>query len=193
MTLDEDLWAQHQYQVIVSFIHHLAYYRVLKRCYDESRQESEFWTRTIDAHLLRAIIDWSMVFGADSNQVHWKKVAIDDEAQCHFRRHLLYVIGLTKEQWDTYWSDMTTFRNDFAAHRIVAPVYPSVPNMDRALLIATTYDDWFRNSMTALFDEPSLRARYDRLIRVSEETFLKLVSSGPIVDLEYEGSPPPRA
>jgi len=193
MKLDEDLWAQHQYQVIVSFIHHLAYYRVLKRCYDESRQESEFWTRTIDAHLLRAIIDWCMVFGADSNQVHWKKVAIDDEAQCHFRRHLLSVIGLTKEQWDTYWSDMTTFRNDFAAHRIVAPVYPSVPDMDTALLIATTYDDWFRNSVTALFDEPSLRARYDRLIRVSEETFLKLVSFGPTVDLEYEGSPPPRA
>ena len=192
MKLDEDLWAQHQYQVIVSFIHHLAYYRALKRCYDESGQKSEFWTRTIDAHLLRAIIDWCMVFGADSNQVHWKKVAIDDETQCIFRCHLLSVIGLTKEQWDTYWSDMTTFRNDFAAHRIVEPAYPSVPNMDTALLIATTYDDWFRSSVTALFDEPSLRARYERLMRVSKDTFMKLISIGPVVELEYEGKPPQR-
>ena len=192
MRIDEDLWAQHQYQVIVSFVHHLAYYTVLKRCYDESEQESEFWTRTIDAHLLRAMIDWCMVFGTDSNQIHWKRVAADDEAQRSFRRHLLCAIDLTREQWETYWSDMTTFRNKFAAHRIVAPVYPSVPNMDVALLAATTYDDWFRISVTASFEEPSLRARYDRLIRVSGDTFTKLISTGPLVDTEYEGDPPRR-
>jgi hypothetical protein len=193
MQVDEDLWANHQYQVIVSFIHHLAYYRVLKRCYNMSRIESEFWTRTIDAHLLRAVTDWCMVFGADSNQIHWKKVVVDDETQCHFRSHLLSIIDFTKEQWDNYWSDMTTFRNNFAAHRIVAPVYPTVPLMDMALLVATTYDHWVRSSIAAVFEEPSLKARYDRLMRVSGETFLKLVGIGPTVEVEYEGSPPPRA
>jgi len=190
MKIDEDLWADRQYQVIVSFIHHLAYYRVLKQCYDESGQKSEFWTRTIDAHLLRAITDWCMVFGADSNQVHWKKVAVDDEAQNSFRSRLLSVVGLTKEQWDTYWSEMTTFRNNFAAHRIVEEKYPSVPKMDTALLIAATYDDWFRSSIEASFGEPSLRARYDRLIRVSGEPFIKLISIGPVIELEYEGKLP---
>ena len=121
-----------------------------------------------------------------------KRVAADDEAECSFRRRLLSVIGLTKEQWDAYWSDMTTFRNDFVAHRIVAPVYPSVPNMDVAHLTAIIYDDWFRSSVTASFEEPSLRARYDRLIRVSGDSFTKLISTGPLVDTEYEGHPPRR-
>jgi len=192
MKLNEDLWAQHQYQVIVSFVHHLAYYTVLKRCYDQSGSKSEFWTRTIDAHLLTAIMYWCMVFGADSNQVHWKKVAADDEARCSFRRHLLCAIELTREQWETYWSEMTTFRNKYAAHRIDAPVYPSVPNMDVALAAATAYDEWFRTSVTVSFQEPSLRARYDRLIRVSGGTFTKLISAGPLVDAEYEGHPPRR-
>jgi hypothetical protein len=110
MKLDDDLWAEHQYEVMINFIHHLAYYRVLKRCYDESKQESEFWTKTIDAHLLRAMIDWCMVFGTDSNEVRWKNVAVDKEAQHSFRSHLLAVTGLTEVQWHTYWSDMTTFR-----------------------------------------------------------------------------------
>jgi len=192
MKLDEDLWAQHQYQVLVSFVHHLAYYWALKRCYDESRSKSEFWTRTIDAHLLRAIIDWCMVFGTDSSEIHWKKVTADHQARSSFRRHLLSVIGLTREEWQTYWSNMTTFRNNFAAHRIVAPVYPSVPNMDVALLAATAYDDWFRGSVAASFGEPPLRARYDRLIRVSGRTFARLISAGPPLDAEYEGHPPRR-
>ena len=189
MQIDEDLWADHQYQVIVSFIHHLAYYRVLKRCYDESGQKSEFWTRTIDAHLLRAITDWCMVFGTDSNQIHWKKVVADEEAQSRFRSRLLSV-GFTKEQWDNYWSEMTTFRNNFTVHRIVAEKYPTVPKMDTALLIATTYDDWFRSSVEASFSEPPLQARYDRLIRISGEPFSKLISIGPIIEPEYEGNLP---
>jgi hypothetical protein len=193
MKLDEELWATHQYQVLVSFVHHLAYYRVLKRCYNVSLAESEFWTLTIDAHLLRAIIDWCMVFGADSNEVHWKNVAVDEETQNAFRSHLLAITGLTKEQWHGYWLDMTTFRNSFAAHKTITVNYPPVPILDMAMLVATTYDDWFRNSVAAVFEEPALRARYDKLIRVSGDLFLKLVGSGPTVEDEYEGSSPPRA
>jgi hypothetical protein len=122
--------------------------------------------------------------------MHWKKVAVDDEARCSFRRHLLCAIELTREQWETYWSDVTAFRNEYVAHRIDAKVYPSVPRMDVALLAATAYDEWFRSSVTALFEEPSLRARYDRLIRVSAGTFAKLINYGPLVDTEYEGHRP---
>jgi hypothetical protein len=193
MRLDEELWGAHQYPVLVSFVHHLAYHRALRQCYEESKVESEFWTRTISVHLLKAIVDWCMVFGTDSNDVHWKKVAIDVEAQNSFRSHLLNVTGMTEERWHAYWSRMTTFRNDFIAHKVVATNYPSVPVLDMALLVATAYDDWFRRSVPSSFAEPSLKARYDRLIRVSGEPFLKLVSCGPMIEDEYEGSPPPRA
>lgn len=194
MTLDEKLWSQHQYQMLVSFVQHLAYYRVLHRLYDDMQQRSEFWIRSIDAHLLRAIIDWCMVFGTDSSDIHWKKVIADKNIQSDFRSRLLSLANLTQNQWDTYWAEMTTFRNEFAAHRVVAP-YPVVPKMDTALLVATAYDQWIRerlrDELNAIFEEPSLRDRYDRVTRTSE-TFLKpLIALGPTVDQEYEGSPPP--
>ena len=190
MKLNEELWANHQYQVLVSFIHHLAYYRTLKQYYDVSPIESEFWVRTIDTHLLRSVIDWCMVFGADSSEVHWKNVVVGEKARSSFRSRLLAVTGMAEGQWRDYWSDMTTFRNNFAAQKTVATNYPSVPIMDMALLVATAYDDWLRSSIDAIFDEPSLRARYDRLVRVSGHSFLKLISSGPTVEEEYEGNPP---
>ena len=190
MNLDEELWRQHQYQILVSFAHHLAYYRVLHGLYVEMQQKSEFWTRTIDAHLLRAVIDWCMVFGTDSNQIHWKKAITDETAQCDFRRRLLSVASLTQDQWEAYWLDMTTFRNDFAAHRIVATSYPITPKMDTALLVATTYDQWIRESLNAVFDEPSLEKRYDRVIRTSKKFLKQLIAFGPTVDQEHEGRVP---
>lgn len=190
MKINEDLWSQHQYEVPVSFVHHLAYYRVLHRLYNESQRKSEFWTKTIEAHLLRAIIDWCMVFGTDSNEIHWKKVITDEQNQCNFRCHLRKVAGMTKEELKEFWSKMTTFRNDYAAHRIAASSYPPVPYMDTALIFATTYDDWFRQKVDAVFEEPSLKKRYDRILRTSEESFRVLIGYGPTIDQEYEGKPP---
>src|SRR6266436_1280303 len=118
MALDEELWRTHQYQMLVSFVHHLGYYRVLHRRYVDMQQKSEFWVRTIDAHLLRAVIDWCMVFGTDSSQIHWKNISADEDAQRDFRNRLLRVARFTQDQWDAYWLDMTTFRNDYGAHRV---------------------------------------------------------------------------
>ena len=179
--------------MLVSFVHHLGYYRVLGRLNVGMTRKSEFWIRTIDAHLLRAIIDWCMLFGTDSSQIHWKKVVSDETAQREFRHRLLSVASLTADQWDAYWLDMTKFRNEYAAHR-VAGSYPTTPKMDTALLVATTYDQWIRERITessnAVFDEPTLQDRYDRVTRTSE-TFLKpLIALGPTVDQEYEGNSP---
>jgi hypothetical protein len=147
MRLDEGLWRKHQYAVLVSFIHHLAYWRCSSRVYADVGRKSEFWVRTIDAHLLRAVIDWCMVFGADSNQVHWKKTVPDLSAQRGCRKRLLADAALKPAQWDAYWNSMTTFRNDFAAHRVAAARYPAVPRMETAFRIATAYDQWLRDTL----------------------------------------------
>jgi hypothetical protein len=194
MKVDAELWSKHQYQILVSFVHHFAYSRVLRNLYTELQQGSEFWIRTIDAHLLRAVIDWCMVFGTDSSQIHWKKVMPDKEAQCDFRHRLLKVASLTSDQWDEYWRNMTDFRNDYAAHRTVAETYPTTPRMDTALLVATTYDGCIRelikNSENAIFEEPSLQERYDRVTRTSQKFLKPFVALGPTFDQEYEGKVP---
>jgi hypothetical protein len=196
MRIDEELWRTHQYAVLVSFVHHLAYWRCSTKLYADLQQESEFWTYTIDAHLLRAVMDWCMVFGADSNRVHWKKVVLDESAQSDFRRHLLDRLSLSKDEWEAYWITMTTFRNDFAAHRVASSGYPTVPKMDKALGAAIAYDQWFRDvprdSYILSFDEPPLSKRYDRLMRISAEPLREMISRGPTVNEEYEGKPPPR-
>lgn len=193
MKINEDLWSQNQYAVLADFVHHLVYYRVLSRFYNESQIRSVYWTKTIDAHLLTAIIDWCMVFGTDSNEIHWKKVVIDEQYQCNFRRHIRKLANLTKKQMDEFWFSMTNFRNKYAAHRTAATHYPAVPYMDTALIIATNYDDWFRLKVDASFAEPSLNERYERLLRTSERFFKELINYGPTIDQEYEGRPPGRS
>ena len=189
MRIDEELWATQQYGVLMSFVHHLAYYRTLSKAYADLQIKSEFWKWTIDAHILRAITHWCMLFGADSSKVHWKRVIADDSAQSTFRDHLLDVLGFTHDQWKAYWSSMTAFRNKYAAHR--DPSYPPTPTMDTALRVVTAYDEWFRNSVSASFDDPSLQERYDRLIRTSADPLWHAVSLGPTLDQEYEGKKVP--
>ena len=184
MQIDEDLWADRQYKILVRFIHHLAYYRILGRAYIDLRIKSEFWTCTIDAHILRAIIDWCMVFGTDSNELHWKKVALDDFTQSAFRNYLLTEMSLTLEQWSECRSNMMHFRNRYAAHSNIP--YPPTPTMDLALGAVTTYDNWIRDSIVAALDEPSLQQRYDRLMLNSAKPLTHAVSLGPAVEQEYE-------
>ena len=193
MKINEGLWSQHQYEVLVSFIHHLAYYRVLSHTYSEMKTKSEFWTKTIDAHVVRAILDWCMVFGTNSNEIHWKNVIVDRQYQIDFRCHLRNILKLTKAQMDQFWSEMTTFRNNYVAHRIVSSKFPSVPYFDKALKIATSYDEWFRDKVNASFADPTLGERYDRLLRTSGDIFKELVNCGPTINQEYEGNPPHEA
>jgi hypothetical protein len=188
--INEDIWAKDQYQVLAGFVHHLAYYRILSDAYTDISRKSEFWTRTIDAHLLRAVTDWCMIFGADSNEIHWKKVVSDESTKASFRQHLMTVTGMSSAQWDSYWLSVTSFRNEYAVHRNNQDKHHAVPMMDMALKIAVSYDDWLRDVMQADFEEPSLRDRYQRLIRTSKQTLAGVVCKGPWLEDEYEGSPP---
>ncbi|MCJ7604351.1 MAG: hypothetical protein MUO63_22965 [Desulfobulbaceae bacterium] len=184
------LWAECQYGVLAEFVHHLAHYRVLSEICAATSEKSEFWISTIDAHILRAIIDWCMVFGTDSNEIHWKKVVPDPDEQKSFRAYLSKNAGMNKSQWKSYWQSMTDFRNEYAAHKRVQGTYPPVPMMEMALQVVFAYDDWYRSVVEASFEEPSLRDRYNRVIRTSEGPLKRAVSQGPWLNEEYEGHPP---
>lgn len=185
MQINEDLWIHHQHGVLVSFIHHLAYYKVLFLHYKASDNKSEFWKWTIDAHLNNAIVDWCMVFGTDANEVHWKNVLLDDHYRADFLHSLKSVTGMDKMQFRRFWVEITEFRNKYATHRNTSDAYPSVPYMDKACCVAICYDDCLRTKIVDIIYEPSLRERYERLLRTSENIFKKLINCGPSVDQEY--------
>jgi hypothetical protein len=190
MKINENLWSQHQYEVLVSFIHHLAYYRALSQAYKSTTIKSEFWTKTIDAHVIRSVLDWCMVFGTDSNKIHWKKVITDKNYQSEFRSILMKDLNISETELKKYWKEMTTFRNDYVAHRMAEPSFPKVPFFDTALKIACLYDDYFRKNVNASFEDDTLSERYERLLRTSKDVIQTIVASGPTVEEEYEGNPP---
>jgi hypothetical protein len=135
-----------QFSAMKWFVYHLTYYRVLSKSYKEHQLQNEFWTLTINAHLLRATIDWCMVFGSDqSNPTHWKRLT-STEADALYQS---FYAGFFKEtdfdqnRWLQYWESMTVFRNKYVAHRELEFTNP-VPDFDPALAVVYYYDNWVR-------------------------------------------------
>lgn len=152
---------KNQFAIVKLFVYHLTYYRVLLKGYKEHQLQNEFWALTIDAHLLRATINWCMVFGSDTNNpTHWKRLSITDSILLkeHFREGLFQATGLDQDTWRQYWESMTVFRNQYAAHRDLEFSSP-VPNFDIALVVAYFYDDWVRRVISPdTFVEPILES-----------------------------------
>ncbi len=148
-----------QFPIVKWFVYHLTYYRALWKGYKESRLQNEFWALTIDAHLLRAAINWCMVFGSDtSNPTHWKHLSITESPALYqsFRDGLFQETGLDEESWQEYWRSMTDFRNKYAVHREFE-FTGLVPNFDTALAVAYHYDRWVRKVISPdTFEEPPL-------------------------------------
>lgn len=136
-----------QYSLVDQFVRNAIYYKELHRAYSATQVSSVFWKHTIDAHILQAVINWCMVFGAHGcNDTHWKKLS--DKAaeflQSSFREHLFKQTKLSEKDWNTYWQSMTTFRNEYAAHRELE-IKCKVPKLATALRVAYSYDGWVRD------------------------------------------------
>lgn len=155
-----------QFPLVKRFVYHMIYYRVLHAVYSKNTVRSEFWTHTIDAHLLQAIISWCMVFGSDGcNQTHWKNLSQSQstELQDSFRSGLARFTGLDSNKWTACWKEMTDFRNKYAAHRELDYISP-VPILDSALAVAYFYDEWIRQVISPdTFEEPSLKETAERV------------------------------
>jgi len=135
-----------QFPIVKTFVVHTIYYQLLSATYARLRLKDEFWTATINAHALQAIIHWCMVFGSHGcNDTHWKRLSLSNtsDLQDDFRKRCLSTLRLTQPQWDGYWKKMTTFRNEYAAHRRIKSSQP-VPDLEAALKIAYFYDHWIR-------------------------------------------------
>lgn len=121
--------------LIKDFLYHLASYRLLHAYLEHLPSEREFWVYTCDAHLETATLTWCMVFGADSNETHWKKIfkGYNENAQKSFLVYLQAESGITEDNFKKYWADITTFRNNYIAHK--TSYKKPVPNFDVACVL----------------------------------------------------------
>ena len=149
-----------QFPLVKYFVCHLTYYRELHHKYREIEPKSTFWTFTIDAHLVRAVIYWCMVFGSEGcNPTHWKHLSEGnvDYLRKSFRQSLFRYTNFTPSTWDTYWREMVNFRNEYVAHRELNYNKP-VPYLDPSLEVAYVYDGWIRDIIYHdVLEEPPLK------------------------------------
>jgi len=172
-----------QFPIVKMFVYHLIYYQVLLKGYQEHQLQNEFWTLTIDAHLLRAVINWCMVFGSDKSEpTHWKQLSITDSESLYktFREGLFEATDLNRHTWPKYWKSVVDFRNKYAVHRELEFRNP-VPIFDIALTVAYYYDTWVRGIISpASFDEPPLelfaKTLRDSMVPVVEKLLMECIA-----------------
>jgi len=85
-----------------------------------------FW-RIIYGNLLDvAVVAWCMIFGADSEPTHWKKIVPVYRHEL-FRASLLSAMSVDESQWAAYWEEMKAYRDTQVAHyQEGAERYPSL-------------------------------------------------------------------
>jgi hypothetical protein len=144
MDYNEEIFCS-QYPLVTYFLRHSIYRTELYHLYNQYNVESEFWTSTIDAHYLQAVIYWCMVFGADGcNPTHWKKLSDTacEELKESFRNELYKNTALDEKAFNEFWKGINNFRG-YAAHRELN-FKGKTPILKTAQEIAFFYDDWIR-------------------------------------------------
>jgi hypothetical protein len=144
-----------QMSLLHSFAKSLSYYRTIRQDYDRLKSDKAFWSQVMNTALLRAVTDWCAVFGANSNETHWKKVVSvqNKEFETEVRAMILIETNLSAIEWQTYWQKMCDFRNSYASHRDPSYNQP-VPHMEHALTIACCYFEWLKAQLRPAQNEP---------------------------------------
>ncbi|MBV1916230.1 MAG: hypothetical protein KUG72_12640 [Pseudomonadales bacterium] len=150
-----------QLDLLWKFTRSLAYYRAIQQEQKRIERNKVFWTHTMNAHYLRAIIDWCIVFGADQNEAHWKKLSTNeiDELKLEVRPLILKAGSFTESEFKAYHSEITDFRNGYASHRNVG-FNSNVPSLDKAYEIAKEYFEWLKILLRPAKNEPKPLANF---------------------------------
>jgi hypothetical protein len=158
--ITEKFWLNHevlhiQMDLLNSFCKSLAYYRTIHQDYERVMSSKEYWCHTMNTNLLRAISDWCVVFGPDSNESHWKNISEDHkkEVSVEVKPLILKASGFTDTEWRAYWGNLTDFRHQYVAHRVPNFDEP-VPHMTKAFEIAVEYFEWLKEQLRPSRNEP---------------------------------------
>ena len=165
---------RYQERILTSFIFHYLTYEGLRAKRDRLKGEEKFWIYTSNAHVFQCFNYWCMVFGADSNETHWKHLSFNnDKGSEGFKKELLQELNISASEWNVTWREMTTFRNQFTAHRDTSFNKP-VPYMDNAYKAALVYIKWIKKKLPYI-NWPSLEGWIEKQKIVVQETVKHLI------------------
>src|ERR1700690_561835 len=113
------------------------------------------WVSICDMCYSEAIISWNQLFGTDSQEAHWKKLAevlpIPAGAELEPFGMAMVVDGLNiaKDDWKKYHKEMVDFRNNRLAHFDFGFRYEGRPSLTWALQSACLYREWLLKLLRA--------------------------------------------
>lgn len=125
-----------QINLLMEFAQSYAYYQAIHQYHNSPIfiRNYSFWIHTMNTHYLKAIIDWCIVFGVDSNEPHWKKVSTNMKAEISVElpQKFCNAAHFTRTEWDSYWNTVTDFRNDYAAHKNLKIDSQNAPHLEKS-------------------------------------------------------------
>ncbi|MEI7994354.1 MAG: hypothetical protein WCH01_05570 [Methylococcaceae bacterium] len=130
-----------QIKLIVQIVRCIHFKRELSKL--DPEPHLNFW-RLIHGGLLDlSVLEWTKIFGSNGEPTHWKCGDIVDDHDT-FRRELLIRTGLTQEEWNTYWNDMKSYRNEEISHHFdnLSRKCQNYPTLDVALISCYFYYEY---------------------------------------------------
>ena len=120
-----------------------------KKCaqLDETFQGLDPFAHLHNVLLYDAVISWCKIFGAKSEECHWKCL-IDD--QDDFRKFLFSRLSVSKQEFHQYWLDMQEFRNKWVVHYDPSHKHNVVPHFEIAVESAEALHLYLRNNANKL-------------------------------------------
>ena len=93
----------------------------------KSRFCQNYWILIFNNFLDMVVLEWCKVFGSRSEPTHWSSHI---KEQNTFREGLLKRLGLSKEEWETYWDSVKDYRDNLVLHHKRNPNVTHYPNLE---------------------------------------------------------------
>ena len=109
------------------------------------------------------ILEWCKVFVSYGERTHWTTL-VPEADRDSFREGLLNQLGLTKSGWQSYWQQVTAYRNERLAHHQRNTKVRNYAAIDNILKSAFYYHGWLVKELEAIgvIEEPgSLQEYYE--------------------------------
>jgi len=150
---------------LVYVIRNAANFRSLVKYKEDFKQN--YWIIICNNFFDVAILEWSKIFGTDSEPTHWKTIVKEHKA---FRDGLLNCIGLDEKGWVAFWQDVNSYRNNIIAHfkKVKGLSYPS---LDVIIKSSFYYYEWLQKELEehGIIQEPKdLENYYSRCLSQAE-------------------------
>lgn len=117
--------------------------------------KGDAWLSIGDMCYSDAIITWNAIFGSDSQESHWKKMAPIIPIPKHStltpfgKTMIANYLNITNEEWEQFHASMVSFRNTRAAHFIINLENGTIPDLLWAKKSACHYREWLISLLQA--------------------------------------------